>query len=68
MTQNTTIQIDPIVDSIGTIVIVQTTEKRFAARLIALKGDELWFESKRGARWMHNRSDIIGIFPGKQVA
>jgi hypothetical protein len=68
MTQNTTTQIDPIESTIGTIVIVQTTEKRFAARLIALKGDELWFESKRGARWMYNRSDILGIFPGKQVA
>jgi hypothetical protein len=58
---------DPISSLLGKIAIVETPDKRFAARLIAVNDTELWFESKRGARWMHNRSEIKSICLGKQV-
>jgi hypothetical protein len=58
---------DPISDLIGNITIVETPSNRFAARLIAVLGNELWFESKRGARWMQNRNDIQNICLGTQV-
>jgi len=57
---------DPINKLIGKIVIVEA-DYRFAARLIAVVGPELWFESKRGAVWMRNRSDIQNICLGTQV-
>ena len=58
---------DPISDLVGKIIIVETPENRFAARLIAALGNELWFESKRGTRWMKNRSEIRNICLGTQV-
>ena len=58
---------DPISLLLGKITIVETPDRRFAARLIFANDTELWIESKRGARWMHNRSDILKICLGKQV-
>jgi hypothetical protein len=58
---------DPISKLVGKIIIVENNEKRFAARLIAALGNELWFESKRGAVWMQNRNDIQNICLGTQV-
>jgi hypothetical protein len=49
---------DPINDWIGQIVIVENVDKRYAAKLIAINGNELWFESKIKARWMQARSEI----------
>jgi hypothetical protein len=57
---------DPINKLIGKIVIVEA-DYRFAARLIAVVGPELWFESKRGAVWMRSRNDIQNICLGTQV-
>lgn len=59
--------LDPISLLLGKITIVETPSNRFAARLIAILGNELWFESKRGTRWMQNRSDIQNICLGTQV-
>jgi hypothetical protein len=59
---------DPISLLLGKIVIVETPERRFAGRLIFVNSTELWFESKMGARWMHNRCEIQSICLGKQVA
>lgn len=58
---------DPISELVGKIIIAETSENRFAARLIAILGNELWFESKRGARWMKNRREIQNICLGTQV-
>lgn len=57
---------DPISKLVGKIVIVEA-DYRFAARLIAVRNNELWFESKRGAVWMRNRNDIQNICLGTQV-
>lgn len=35
----------------------------FSGRLIAIQGDECWFESKSGVRWMVNRANLAGIRP-----
>ena len=58
---------DPISDLVGKIIIAETSENRFAARLIAILGNELWFESRMGARWMKNRREIQNICLGTQV-
>jgi len=59
---------DPISKLVGKIIIVDDIYgKRFAARLIAANGNELWFESKRGTVWMQNRNDIQNICLGTQV-
>jgi len=58
---------DPINSLIGKIVIVETSEKRFAARLIASNGDELWFEDRTGRQWMNSRSAMQSIVIGKQI-
>jgi hypothetical protein len=59
---------DPISKIVGKIIIVDDNYgKRFAARLIAANGNELWFESKRGTVWMRNRNDIQNICLGTQV-
>ena len=42
---------DPISKLVGKIIIVENNEKRFAARLIAALGNELWFEGRNGRRW-----------------
>jgi hypothetical protein len=60
-------KIDPLSKDLGTIVVVETADDRFAARLIAIQGNELWFESKKGKHWMKSRTEIISIRPGLQV-
>ena len=68
MKNNTTGKIlDPINNLIGKIVIVETAGKRFAARLIAVNGDELWFEDRTGRQWMNSRSAMQSIAVGKQI-
>lgn len=54
---------DPLESLVGKLVKVYLRGKgpNFAARFIALKGPELWFESKRGLRWMANRETIKTI-------
>lgn len=58
---------DPINSLIGKIVIAETSEKRFAARLIVINGDELWFEDRTGRQWMNSRSAMQSIVAGKQI-
>lgn len=68
MKYNTTGKIlDPINNLVGKIVIVETSEKRFAARLIAVNGDELWFEDRTGRQWMNSRLAMQSIAVGKQI-
>ena len=68
MKNNTTGKtLDPINSLIGKIVIVETSGKRFAARLIAVNGDELWFEDRTGRQWMNSRSAMQSIVVGKQI-
>jgi hypothetical protein len=68
MKNNTTRKIlDPINNLVGKIVIAETLEKRFAARLIAVNGDELWFEDRTGRQWMNSRSAMQSIVVGKQI-
>ena len=68
MKNNTTGKtLDPINNLIGKIVIVETAGKRFAARLIVINGDELWFEDRTGRQWMNSRSAMQSIAVGKQI-
>jgi hypothetical protein len=59
--------LDPINSLIGKIIIAETSEKRFAARLIAVNGEELWFEDRTGRQWMNSRSAVKSIVVGKQM-
>ncbi|MDQ1251362.1 MAG: hypothetical protein QG646_435 [Euryarchaeota archaeon] len=65
---NNNISFDPINEYIGKIIIVENNKRRFSARLIAIKDNELWFESKTKARWMQSRSEIQYLGLAKQVA
>ena len=49
---------------IDEICIVNANNTSFCARLISIQNDsELWFESKRGQRWMIHRTAIMSIRP-----
>jgi len=55
---------DPIKALINEICIVNANNTSFCARLISIQNDsELWFESKRGQRWMIHRTAIMSIRP-----
>jgi hypothetical protein len=61
--------IDPIFDYIGKIVQIRHNDRQYSAKLIAIKGDELWLEAKNKQRWMVSRSVLqyLGLV-GNQVA
>ncbi len=60
---------DPIYGYLGLICVVKLSEKSFAARLIDVRGDgdqaELWFESKKGIRFMVQRRDALRLWLAK---
>ena len=58
------VESDPIRALINEICIVNANNTSFCARLISIQNDsELWFESKRGQRWMIHRTAIMSIRP-----
>lgn len=67
MNNYNTEKIDPIYDYLGKILISVDSKGKFAGRLIAIIGNELWFEGKDGRRWMQNRNEIKTLRLGKQV-
>ena len=62
-------EFDPIQEYIGKIVQVRHNERQYAAKLIAIKGNELWLEAKNKQRWMVSRTvlDYICIAGAGQV-
>jgi len=56
---------DPIEVLLREICIVFANGTSFCARLIDIRsnGNELWFESKSGQRWMVQREVVTGIRP-----
>jgi hypothetical protein len=58
---------DPISDIIGKICIVITTKNQFAAKLISIRCPEIWFENKRGLKWMVYRQNILEVKPIDKV-
>lgn len=58
---------DPILSLPKRICIVKTIDNSFAARLIKINGDELWFQNRRGQKWMVNRKNILEIKPLDRV-
>jgi len=57
---------DPITRMIGEIVIcTKISGKTFSARLIAVKSDEMWFETRDGKCMMDRRISISTICPYK---
>ena len=58
---------DPIYDYISKIMIVENDKREFAGRLVAVLGNELWFEGRNGRRWMQNRNEIKTMRLGRQV-
>ncbi len=69
MTNNEIEEFDPIYNYIGRIVQVRHNDRQYSAKLIAIKGDELWLEAKNKQRWMVNRRVLqyLGLV-GNQVA
>ena len=63
-------EFDPIQEYIGKIVQVRHNKRQYAAKLIAIKGNELWFEARNKQRWMVSRTvlDYICIAGAGQVA
>jgi hypothetical protein len=52
-------EIDTLIQLVGKIVIaVKSGGFRFSARLIEVRGSELWFENRSGQRWMARRDDV----------
>ncbi len=53
-------ELDPLYDFLEEIIFIKRNEKqkRYLAKLIAIKGDELWLESKKGKVWMESRKTI----------
>jgi hypothetical protein len=60
---------DPIYDYISKIMIVENDKREFAGRLVAVLGNELWFENRHGETWMESRRtiDYIGLWVPKYV-
>lgn len=57
---------DPIMRMIGEIVIcAKTNGKTFSGRLVAVKSEELWFETRDGKWMMDRRQSIATICPYK---
>lgn len=55
---------DPIIELIGRIVLVTKRDGRsFAARLLCVRGDEIWFSNKQGTRMMVKREVVEEITP-----
>jgi|WetSurMetagenome_2_1015567.scaffolds.fasta_scaffold03055_6 hypothetical protein len=54
-------EFDPIYDYIGKIVILKNAERQYAAKLIAVKGNELWLEARNKAVWMQSRKEVLYI-------
>jgi len=69
MTNNELEEFDPLYNYIGKIVQVNHSNRKYQAKLIAIKGNELWLEAKKKQCWMINRSllEYIGLV-GNQVA
>lgn len=70
MTNNELEELDPLYNYIGKIVQVSHNNRKYHAKLIAIRnGNELWLEAKNKQRWMINRSllEYIGLV-GHQVA
>jgi hypothetical protein len=69
MTDNEICEFDPIQDWIGKITQLRHNDRQYAAKLIAIRDNELWFEGRNKQRWMVNRSELqyIGLV-GNQVA
>jgi hypothetical protein len=62
MTMNTEIkEFDPIIDYIGKLTLIKHNDRQYVAKLIALKGEELWLEGRDGDRWMVARSSLLYI-------
>ncbi len=68
---------DPITDFIGSIWIAKLSDRSFSARLIDVRGEgdqaELWFENKKGLRFMVQRRDVLQLWlaknqPSREVA
>ena len=61
-------EFDPIYNYIGKITRLRHNERQYQAKLIAIKGNELWFEAKNKQRWMVNRNELRFIeLVGNQV-
>jgi hypothetical protein len=59
---------DPINDLVQLICIVNANNTSFCARLMFVREDELWFESKTGQHWMVHRKSVMSIRPlGKRA-
>jgi hypothetical protein len=69
MTNNEIKEFDPIYNYIGRIVQIRHNHRQYSAKLIAIKGNELWLEAKNKQRWMVSRTvlEYIGLV-GNQVA
>jgi len=63
-TKNTTSDTDPIVELVGKIVLVAKSDGRnFAAKMLSVRGDEIWFLNKQGDRMMVKRGVVEEITP-----
>jgi len=62
-TDKNLLESDPLGDLVGEICIVILANGSFCARLIMIREDELWFESKSGQKWMASRKGIFSIRP-----
>lgn len=63
MCNNNVEEFDPIYNYVGKLVVVENNGKKFCAKVIAIKGEELWFQGKNSAIWMIARSNVkyIGL-------
>ncbi len=63
-TKNLPSDMDPIVELVGKIVLVAKSDGRnFAAKMLSVRGDEIWFLNKQGARMMVKRGVVEEITP-----
>ena len=60
---NSFLEEDPLPSLLKQICIVKTPDISFAARMISIQGEEVWFENKRGQKWMVNRQNILEVKP-----
>ncbi len=61
---NEKLEPDPIEALLGEICICFANGNSFCARMISIRdGEELWFESKSGQKWMVKREAVTGIRP-----
>lgn len=53
---------DPLESLVGKICAGKTSDGRvFVTKLVEIRGDELWFETRNGVRIMNKRDNLVSL-------